>query len=119
VRIIEPSDSRCRRSAIRPVLAERALVIDVKRFRVHNLDRVAPFNSERNGGDRYEPDGFCDSFDLEREARAYAELLANSREQQIVIYDIATHSVIDLGRRDNSIIGGPARRLPDWYRKLS
>jgi hypothetical protein len=90
----------------------------VKRFRVHNLDRVAPFNSERNGGDRYEPDGFCSSFEGEPEARAFAELLADTREQQIVIYDVETYQVTDLGRRNNSLIGGPARRLPGWYSEL-
>ena len=90
----------------------------VKRFRVHNLDRVAPFNSERNGGDRYDPDGFCSSFEGEQEARAFAELLAASREQQIVIYDVETYRVTDLGRRNNSLIGGPARILPGWYSEL-
>lgn len=88
----------------------------VKRFRVHNLDRVAPFNSERNGGDCYQSDGFCESFDREPEALVYAESLASSREQQIVVYDAETQRVIDLGRRYNSIIGGAARQLPAWYR---
>ena len=89
--------------------------MSVKRFRVHNLDRVAPFNSERNGGDRYDPEGFCSSFEAEPDARAYAELSAAARDQQIVIYDVETYTVIDLGRRHNSLIGGPERKLPAWY----
>jgi hypothetical protein len=102
-----------------PAVQRIFAVTNLKRFRVHNLDRVAPFNSERNGGDRYAPDGFCASFDLEADARAYAELLAASREQQIVIYDVEGEAVSDLGRRSNSLIGGPARQMPDWYLRSS
>jgi hypothetical protein len=92
---------------------------NIKRFRVHNFDRVAPFNSERYGADRYGPDGFCDSFDVESEALSYGELLAGSHEQQIVIYDVETAGITDLGRRRNSIIGGAPQRLPSWYRRPS
>jgi len=91
-------------------------MVGIKRFRVHNLDRVAPFNSERNGGDCYQSDGFCKSFDGEPEALIYAESLASAREQQIVVYDAETERVTDLGRRYNSIIGGAARQFPKWYR---
>jgi hypothetical protein len=66
-----------------------------KKYRVHNLDRMAPKHTKHYGGGTYDEDGFCFDADTEDEAIGFARDQAAATKQHVVVRDESGASIWD------------------------